>query len=137
MILHELAAKLISRRVGRGTDGPMVTRCAVILAAILGGCAATYETVGDPFVSPGKFNFLRCEDIAKRLVDAQSRERELRALMDRANNGTGGSAVNLLVYAPDLEAVESELRLLRRTAGEKRCGEAATKTPKVEIAPLH
>jgi hypothetical protein len=33
--------------------------------------------------------------------------------------------------------VEAELRLLRRTAGEKRCGEAVTKPPKVEIAPLH
>ena len=114
-----------------------LTRCALLVAAALGGCASAYETVGDPYVSPGKFNFLRCEDIAKRLADAQSREQELRALMDRANSGTGGGAVNLFVYAPDLEGVESELRLLGRTAGEKRCGEATTKAPKVEIAPLH
>jgi len=114
-----------------------LTRYALVVAAALGGCASAYETVGDPYVSPGKFNFLRCEDIATRLAGAQSRERELRALMDRANSGTGGGAVNLFVYGPDLEGVEAELRLLRRTAGEKRCGEATTKTPKVEIAPLH
>ena len=114
-----------------------LTPCALLVAAALGGCASAYETVGDPYVSPGKFNFLRCEDIAKRLADAQGRERELRALMDRANSGTGGGAVNLFVYGSDLEGVEAELRLLRRTAGEKRCGEAVTRTPKVEIAPLH
>jgi hypothetical protein len=113
------------------------THYAVLVAAALGGCASVYETVGDPYVSPGKFNFLRCEDIAKRLADAQSRDRELRALMERANNGTGGSAVNVFVYGPDLEGIDAEMRLLRRTAGEKRCGEAVTKAPKVEIAPLH
>jgi hypothetical protein len=57
--------------------------------------------------------------------------------MERANNGTGGVAVNVFVYGPDLEGIDAEMRLLRRTAGEKRCGEAVTKPPKVEIAPLH
>ena len=114
-----------------------LTPCALLVAAALGGCASAYETVGDPYVSPGKFNFLRCEDIAKRLAEAQSRDQELRALMERANSSTGGGAVNFFAYGPDLEGVKAELRLLRRTAGEKRCGEATTKAPKVEIAPLH
>src|ERR1700730_12174284 len=103
------------------------THYALLVAAALGGCASIYETVGDPYVSPGKFNFLRCEDIAKRLADAQTHDQELRALMDRSNNSAGGGAVNLFVYAPDREGVEAELRLLRRTAGEKRCGDAVTK----------
>jgi hypothetical protein len=115
-----------------------LTCCAVILAAAaLGGCATAYETVGDPYVSPGKFNFLRCEVIAKRLADAETRDQELRTLMDRATNSVGGGAVNLFVYSPDREGVEAELRLLRRTAGEKRCGDTVTKAPKAEIAPLH
>jgi hypothetical protein len=112
---------------------------AVLLVSALGGCATAYETVGDPYVSPGKFNFLRCEDIAKRLAVAESRDRELRGLMVRANDGIGGGAVNVFVYTPDLLGVDAELRLLRRTAGEKRCADDAPKAPnpKTDIAPVH
>jgi hypothetical protein len=108
---------------------------AVLLALVLGGCATVYEMAGDPYVSPGKFTYLRCEDIAKRIAEGETRDRELRALMDKASNGVGGGAVNLFVYAPDRDGVEAELRLLRRTAGEKRCD--APKPQKTEIAPLH
>jgi hypothetical protein len=108
---------------------------AVLLAAALGGCATAYEVAGDPFVSPGKFVYLRCEDIAKRVAEAETRDRDLRALMNKAGNGVGGSTVNFFVYAPDLDGVEAELRLLHRTAGEKRCDPIMPQ--KTEIAPLH
>lgn len=111
---------------------------AMLIAAALGGCAAALDTVGDPFVAPGKFQFLRCEDLAKRITAAESRNQELHALMERASTGTGGTAVNWLVYQPDLQSVEAELRLLRRTAAEKNCGPEVTKAaPKSDIGPLH
>lgn len=91
------------------------------LIAALGGCASSLNVVGDPFVAPAKFQFLRCEDIAKRLVETQRKERELRVLMDRAETGTGGSAVNMLVYQPEYQTVQSELRQLHEAAVEKRC----------------
>src|SRR5215469_17811070 len=92
---------------------------ATLLPVILGGCAASLSV--DPFVAPAKFQFLRCEDIAKRLVATQAREQELRGLMDRASAGTGGSAVNMLVYQPDYRTVQSELRQLHEAAVEKQC----------------
>ena len=111
---------------------------AAVIAASLGGCATSLNIVGDPFMAPAKFQFLRCEDIAKRLVADQGREQELRTLMDRASNGVGGSAVNMLVYEPDLQTVRSELRLLRETAGEKRCSDEVLKAaPKADVGPLH
>lgn len=91
------------------------------LSTILGGCATSFNVVGDPFVAPAKFQFLRCEDIAKRLVESQRRERELRLLMDRAETGTGGAAVNMLVYQPEYQTVQSELRQLREAAVDKQC----------------
>lgn len=98
--------------------------------AALGGCAMSV----DPFVAPAKFQFLRCEDIAKRLVTTQAREQELRVLMDRASTGTGGSTVNMLVYQPDYHTVQSELRQLRETAIEKRCPDETRKAgPKGDI----
>jgi hypothetical protein len=96
---------------------------AALLAASLGGCTTSLNIIGDPFMAPAKFQFLRCEDIAKRLVSAQAREQELRGLMDRASAGTGGSAVNMFVYQPDYQTVQSELRQLHEAAAEKQCSE--------------
>jgi phosphopantetheine adenylyltransferase len=108
------------------------------VATALGGCATSLNVVGDPYAAPAKFQFLRCEDIAKELAAAQAKDLELRALMDRSGSGVGGSTVNVLVYGPDLRQVESNLRQLRESAGEKRCSDAVIKTaPKTDIAPLH
>jgi hypothetical protein len=94
---------------------------AASLVAALGGCASSVNVVGDPFVAPKKFQFLRCEDIAKRLVSAHAREQELRTLMDRSAAGTGGSTVNLFVYQPEYQTVQSELLQLKQEALEKQC----------------
>jgi hypothetical protein len=98
---------------------------AALLAASLGGCATSLNV--DPFVAPAKFQFLRCEDIAKRLVSTTAREHELRGLMDRASTDTGGSAVNMLVYQPDYQTVQSELRQLHEAAIDKQCPESPPK----------
>ena len=101
---------------------------AALLAASLGGCATSLNVVSDPFVAPAKFQFLRCEDIAKRLVATTTREHELRGLMDRASTDTGGSTVNMLVYQPDYQTVQSELRQLHEAAVDKQCPEETRKT---------
>jgi hypothetical protein len=100
---------------------------AALLVASLGGCTTSLNFIGDPFMAPAKFQFLRCEDIAKRLVATQARERELRGLMDRASVDTGGSAVNMLVYQPDYRTVQSELRQLHEAAVDKQCPDEAGK----------
>ena len=104
---------------------------AALLATALGGCATSLNV--DPFVAPAKFQYLRCEDIAKRLVATQKREQDLRTLMDRAETGAGGSTVNMLVYQPDYQTVQSELRQLNEAASEKHCPEQARKpAPKAD-----
>jgi hypothetical protein len=105
----------------------MMRGTAALLAASLGGCGTSMDVVGDPFVAPAKFQFLRCEDIAKRLVTTQAREQELRVLMDRASAGAGGAAVNMLVYQPDYQTVQSELRQLHEAAAEKKCPDETRK----------
>jgi hypothetical protein len=108
----------------------------MLVAAAVGGCAT--NIVGDPFMAPAKFQFLRCEDISKRLETAQAKEQELFVLMERANSGFGGVAVNATVYGPSLRSTQAELRELRQAAGEKRCSDEVLKAaPKADIAPLH
>jgi hypothetical protein len=112
----------------------------ILLAAALGGCAGVMETVGDPYVAPGKFRFLRCPDIAARLDTAEARHQELLALMERSSAGAGGGAVNMFVYGPDVTNVEAELRALRQTSADKNCPANVTKAPgKPEpgMGPIH
>jgi hypothetical protein len=105
-----------------------------LIAAALAGCASSSFSI-DPITAPRKFQFLRCEDIAKSIATAQSRDKELRRLMDRAGDGVGGSTVNVLVYGPDLQSVQSELRQMREMAGEKRCSDEVLRgAPKAEPA---
>ena len=113
---------------------------ALLLAAALGGCAGVMQTVGDPYIAPGKFNFLKCPDIAARLETAEARRKELLALMERSGSGVGGGAVNMFVYQPDVDRNEAELRALKQTAAEKNCPANVTKAPaKSEpwMGPIH
>ena len=79
------------------------------------------DSVGDPFVQPGKYDFLRCQEIAAQLAGMEARSKELHELIDKSNSGFGGGAVSMFVYAPDLREVEAMLILLHKTSGEKRC----------------
>jgi hypothetical protein len=110
----------------------MAASIAVSIVASLGGCASTLNMVGDPFVAPRKFQYLRCEDIAKRLVTTKAREQELRTLMERSSAGAGGSTVNLLVYHPDYQQVSSEVQQLKEAAVEKQCPPEKTETKKAD-----
>ena len=87
-------------------------------AAALAG-ARQSNVDGDPYVAPGKFQFLRCQDLAQRMPPPMHATAAARALMDRANTGVGGTAVNVFVYGPDMTGVEAELRLLRRRRREE------------------
>ncbi len=111
---------------------------AMLAAAALAGCASVSNFYGDPWVQPGKFQFLRCQDLTQRIAAAEDKQRQLRVLMDRANNSVAGTPVSALVYGPDMQGVEAELRLLHKTSGEKRCADEPVKKPPNtgEVAPL-
>jgi hypothetical protein len=117
----------LSRRSATRRD--RATAVSLVLAASLAGCTSVENFVGDPFVEPAKFQYLRCKDILNRIGGGENRHAELQGLMQRAAAGTGGGAVNWLVYQPEYVQVEAQLRLLRRTAGEKRCADETAKPP--------
>ncbi|HEY4858922.1 MAG TPA: hypothetical protein VII14_03170 [Xanthobacteraceae bacterium] len=50
-----------------------------------------------------------------------TREQELKQLMDRAEQGTGGTVVNVLAYKADYVAATEELKVLERAARSKHC----------------
>jgi hypothetical protein len=99
----------------------MIVTC--LAATALAGCAGGLDNVhtGNIWVQPGKYEFLKCPDIAQRSMADSTREKQLVSLMERANQETAGPLVNAMVYSADLHQVRADLELLTQTAREKGC----------------
>ena len=102
---------------------PALACAGLALAGCSGGLGGVYT--GDFWVQPGKYEFLRCQDLAQRSVGLSNRERQLVGLMERANQEAAGPIVNAMVYSADLAQVRSDLALLQRTMQEKGCNSLA------------
>jgi hypothetical protein len=96
------------------------TIVALIGAALLAGCG-TADNPLTIFAEPGKYEYHSCEQIAGQKAMWSNREQELRRLMDKAEQGTGGTVVNLLAYKADHVAANEEIKVLENTARSKNC----------------
>jgi hypothetical protein len=101
----------------------------LLLVPAVAGCATNVDVADTLFVQPGKFDLLRCQDLASRASSVAARERELMSLMERANQDAAGPLVNAMVYAADLEQVRADQRLIQRTMREKNCDAPASPPP--------
>jgi hypothetical protein len=104
---------------------------AVICVPILtSGCAES-----DLFspVAPGKYDFLDCPSIAKRLANASYQEAKLARLMTRASEGTGGAVVNALVYQDQYNLARADVRMLRKAEEDKKCPPSSSTPPTTEL----
>lgn len=101
--------------------GTVLRRALVVLLGIgLVGCGLS-GGAGSLLVDPGRYSAYHCNDLAARWKVLVAREKELRELMDRADQGGGGAVIGSLAYRPDYDSVLGEERLLQRTAAEKNC----------------
>lgn len=93
----------------------------------LAGCAGGVDSVSSTsfWVQPGKYDFLKCPDLAKQSMAESTREKELVSLMERANQSSAGPVVNFMVYDADLKQVRANLALLQKTSREKGCDSLA------------
>ncbi|MGB7078587.1 MAG: hypothetical protein WBD53_15480 [Xanthobacteraceae bacterium] len=94
--------------------------CAAVVGAALAGCSMS-GGAGSLLVDPSLYSAYHCNDLATQWKVLVAREKELRALMQRADQGTGGSVIGSLAYGADYDSVLSEEKLLQRTAAEKKC----------------
>jgi len=89
-----------------------------LLCTALAGCS---NGAGTLLVDPGHYSAYHCNDLAARWKVLTARDKELRDLIDRADQGGGGAVIGSLAYRSDYESVRSEERLLQRTAIDKNC----------------
>jgi hypothetical protein len=97
----------------------------LIAGALLAGCSSTGDNPLTIFADPGKYQYNTCEQIAGQRTHWSSREKELRMLMDKAEQSAGGAVVNVLAYKADHVAANEELKVLENTARAKNCDSPA------------
>jgi hypothetical protein len=102
---------------------PAALRIGVLLAcAALAGCSSIGgDSPMTVFADPAKYQYNTCEQLAGQRKNWQTREQELRQLMDRAEQSAGGSVVSVLAYKTDYVAATEELKVLESAARAKNC----------------
>src|SRR5215467_12663773 len=99
------------------------------MCALLAGCAS-----GDGpyfFADAGKYQFHNCEQLAIASKQKHDRQRELKELIDKAEQAAGGQIVSVLAYRSDYVAVNEEVQVIDLTVREKNC----TIPPPAKAAP--
>jgi hypothetical protein len=97
---------------------------AAVLAGLLSGCGGSGADMASRFVvTPNKYQYYNCEQIADQVKISAAREKELEQLMAKA-----GPVMSAVTYEPDYVAARGELRELRRTSIEKQCDKNDGKT---------
>lgn len=101
----------------------------VVAAGTLAGCGSTYsDGVGSLLVDPSKYDGYGCKDLIGQLTGLNTREKELRNLIDRADQSASGVVIGAMAYRSDYQTVLEQKKVLQRAAAGKKCQMAPTFT---------
>ena len=73
------------------------------------------------FADPGQYEYFSCGLLTERRKFWVDRELELRLLMDKSEQASGGTFVNIIAYKADHVAAHEELKLIDATWRAKKC----------------
>ena len=95
-------------------------------------------------VNPGAFDYLNCKELAQTTIATQTRQQELKVLIDRAEQGAFGTFVATTAYRPQYLKTQGDLKLLAETEQNKNCvagsdgpaiGRPAMNNPQANLPP--
>jgi len=92
----------------------------VLAAGTLAGCGTT-GALDSMLVDPSRYEGYNCKDLANQLQNLDKREKDLRNLIDRADESASGVVIGALAYRTDYETVIADKKVLRGTMAEKKC----------------
>lgn len=96
-------------------------RGAALFAAVgLAGCGLSENATSTLMVDPGHYEGYHCNELATQWQKLEAREKDLRSLMERAQE-SGNTVIGTITYRADYETVLGEQKVLQRTAAEKKC----------------
>jgi len=100
-------------------------------AGLLSACSSAEKvlennplTANNPFTvfaDPGEYSFYNCDQLAAQRTGWKAKEQELKMLMDKASQGTGGAVVNAIAYQGEYVAATERLKVIEMTARNKNC----------------
>lgn len=103
----------------------------VLSAGLLSACSSTEKvlennplTANNPFTvfaDPGMYSFYNCEQLNAQRLGWRAKEQELKLLMDKASQSTGGAVVNVIAYQADYVSAQEQLKIIEMTARNKNC----------------
>jgi len=93
----------------------------LLAGGFLSACAPAAMGPVTVFADPGKYEYHSCEQIAAQRTYWAGRELEMKLLMDKADQGTGGAVVNVIAYQGDYVLAREELKVIDATARAKNC----------------
>jgi hypothetical protein len=101
--------------------GRSILLCAAAVAGMaLTGCGFG-NGPGSWMVDPGRYDVYHCNDLVTRWKTLTDREKELRALMDKASQSGAGAVIGAVAYRTDYESVLTEEKMVQREAADKNC----------------
>src|SRR5262249_62013939 len=98
---------------------------ALMFPILLAACGTAIEAPFTVFADPGKNEWHSCEQLVPLPKRSATRENELKLLMDRASQSTGGAAINVVAYQADYVATREELQVIEATARANNCNRPA------------
>lgn len=94
----------------------------VALALPLAGCETTGDLMSAALAKPGQYELYNCNDLKTTATSIVLRERQLDALMAKAERGPVGSVISATTYQPEYVTLRGQMSQLRSMAAEKHCG---------------
>jgi hypothetical protein len=91
---------------------PLVALTSAVTCGLLFGCSPAAMGPTTFLADPGKYDYYNCEQLAEQRKIAADRELELKLLMDKAEQGPGGAAVNVidLMAREELKVIDAATR---------------------------
>jgi len=106
----------------KATAGHGVACVCMMLCLILGGCGLLGGGATSAFVSPGKFDYHNCDQLAESEHRLRDREKELTELTERAaEGGASGQFVGAVAYHTELMQTRGQLKQIGEVAERKNC----------------
>jgi hypothetical protein len=97
-------------------------RTGVLLAGIaLSACSSMSMDNVTFFADPSVYDYHSCDQIAAIRQQWSSREQELKQLMARAEQSTGGAAISVIAYQADYIHAKEQVRVTAAAARAKNC----------------
>ncbi len=91
----------------------------LVAATMLAGCGA--DGVGALMVDPARYDGYDCKALVGQWNGLVVREKQLRNLIDKADQSGAGVVIGAVAYRGDYQTVLAQKNLLQRTAAEKKC----------------